>query len=152
MEGATFSASVWHKASENLDFWVRWAQNDIDRMTRIHFDTDLFFGSTDVGDSAYDNDNTEWSAQVNFNWAPAWRAYIRTQANESDGKSAITGSTFSNTLFILQNYSDIEGGLTYSFARNVYVGARLRVFEYNDRNNALDYDGEIFSIVAGLDF
>jgi hypothetical protein len=152
MEGATFSASVWHKASEDLDFWVRWAQNDIDRMTRIHFDTDFFFGSTDVGDSVYDNDNTEWSGQVNLSWASAWRAYFRFQVNESDGKSSITGSTFSNTLVILQDYSDVEGGLTYSFAGNLYVGARLRSFDYDDQNDGLDYDGEIFSIVAGLHF
>ncbi len=151
-KGDTYSASVWHKASENLDFWIRWAQNDIDRTTRIHFDTDFFFGSTDVGDSIYDNDYTAWSGQVNFSWASAWRAYFRTQVNKSDGKNSITGSTFSNTLVILQDYSDVEGGVTYSFASNMYVGARLRSFDYDDFNNALDYDGEILSIVAGFNF
>jgi hypothetical protein len=152
VEGDTLSASLWRKQGENLDFWVRWAQNNVDRMIRIHFDTDLFFGSTDVGDSVYDNDNTELSGQVNFSWASAWRAYFRAQVNKADGKSAITGSTFSNTLVILQDYSDIEGGLTYSFPSNWYVGARVRSFDYDDFNNALDYDGEMFFLVAGLHF
>ena len=32
------------------------------------------------------------------------------------------------------------------------LGERFRSFDYDDLNDDLDYDGEIFSIVAGLHF
>ena len=55
-------------------------------------------------------------------------------------------------LAVVQEYADIEGGLTYSFPSNYYLGARVRSFDYDDYNDLLDYDGEILSVIAGLRF
>jgi hypothetical protein len=151
VEGTSYSASLWHRPNPNFDFWVRWAQHEIDRVTRMHFNIDGFF-ATDVGNSVYGNNNTEFAGGVNFSWATRWKAFVRAQFNESDGDSAITGATYSSSLAILQDYADMEGGLTHTFPNDYYVGARLRTFDYDDHNDALDYDGDIFSIVAGLRF
>ena len=120
-------------------------------MTRTHFNLDGFF-NTDVGNSVYNNDNTEFSAQVNYSWATRWKAFLRGTFNESDGDNAITGSVFSSNRVILQDFSDIEGGLTYTFPKDYYVGARFRTFDYDDHNDALDYDGDILSVIAGYRF
>ena len=150
-EGTTTSIAVWHKPSQEFDFWVRYSRHDIDRVTRTHFNLDGFF-NTDVGNSVYNNDNTEFSAQVNYSWAKRWKAFLRGTFNESDGDNAITGSTYSSSLMILQDYSDLEGGLTYSFPKDYYVGARFRSFDYDDHNDALDYSGDILSVIAGYRF
>jgi hypothetical protein len=151
-EGTTISALIWHRANENFDFWFRWAEHDIDRVIRIHYDTDGFFGATDVGDSIYGSNNTEWSGQLNYSWASRWKAFVRAQLNESDGENSIVGTMYANTLVILQDYSDIEAGVTYTFPKQMYLGARFRSFDYDDDNDSLDYDGEIVSIVAGMHF
>ena len=150
-EGTTWSLAVFHKPTEDFDFWVRWAEHDFDRVTRTHFNLDTFFG-TDVGDSVYDNTNTEFSGQVNYRWAGRWKAYVRARINESDGNNDLVGSTYTNRLVILQDYSDFEGGLTYTFPKDYYVGAGFRTFDYDDHNDALDYDGDILSVIAGLRF
>jgi hypothetical protein len=131
---------------------VRWAEYDIDRVTRIHFDTDGFFDATDVGDSIYGNINTAWSWQVNFNSGSRWKAYFLAQINESKGENSITGSMYSYAINIFQDYSSLEGGVTYTLPRDAYIGARFRSFDYDDDNVDLNYDGGIFTIVAGLQF
>lgn len=150
-EGTTYSASLWHKQSDSFDFWVRWAQNEVDRVTRIHFDTSVF-GATDVGDSVYGNDNTALSGQLNFSWSPRFKAFVRAQHNDSDGRSSILGSMYTNTIPILQEYMDIEAGVTCSLPKDLYVGLRVKTFEYDDFNDSLDYDGEVFSVRVGMHF
>ena len=52
----------------------------------------------------------------------------------------------------MQDFSDAEAGLTYSFDNGIYVGGRVRVFDYDDANDRLDYDGSIIAAVVGLEF
>jgi hypothetical protein len=151
IEGSTYSVLLWNRTSEKLDFWLRWAQYDLDRITRIHFNLDTFF-ATDVGDSVYGVDNTEWSGQLNFSWAAPWRAFLRLRFNESDGASSIVGTNFADTFLVLQDYTDVEGGLTYTFPRGAYLGGRVRSFNYDDGNSLLSYDGQIVSVLAGYRF
>ena len=77
---------------------------------------------------------------------------MRARVHDSDGDNDIVGPTFTNAILIDQASYDAEGGVTYAFLSGLYVGGRIRFFEYDDGNDGLDYDGEIFSIVAGLDF
>jgi hypothetical protein len=151
MEGETYSASFWHKASKSFDYWFRWAQSDFDSVVALQFDTD-FFGIGERGDSLYDNTSNQWAGQVNFSWARPWKGFLRFRINDSNGNNVITGPTFTNNLIIGQDYSDVEGGLTYTFLSGLYVGGRYRVFDYDDQNDLLDYDGDIFTIVLGVGF
>jgi hypothetical protein len=54
---------------------------------------------------------------------------------------------------IKQTYQDAEIGLTYTLSSGVYVGGTYRVFDYDDDVNGLvDYDGNIFTVLAGSTF
>ncbi|MDH3785597.1 MAG: hypothetical protein OEV00_09765, partial [Acidobacteriota bacterium] len=151
-EGTTYSGRVWHRPSSALDYWFSWSQNDVDSAFRIRFDTEVFFNSAENGDSIYDSQSTELAAQVNINWSDQWKLFFRTSMNDASGHNRIAGVTFSNNIDIMQDYSDFEVGLTHTFDNGVYVGGRLRMFDYNDVNDRMDYDGDIFALTAGLRF
>lgn len=151
-EGSTVSASFWHRPNDNLDYWFRWARQDVKSVTRVRYDTELFFNSTEVGDSVYDNTSTEWATGLNVSWGKPWRAHVRLRINESDGRNDVLGPTFTNRLLLLQDYADLEAGVTYAFENGLYVGGRLRAFDYDDVNDRMDYEGEIVSLLAGMRF
>ena len=151
-EGSTVSVGFWHRANENLDYWFRWAEQDVERVTRVRYDTEAFFNSTEVGDSVYDNTSTLWTAGINVKWGEPWQAFLRIRVNESDGSNDLAGPTFTNRFVLLQDYSDVEAGVTYAFDNGLYFGGRLRTFDYDDANDRMDYDGEIVSVLAGLRF
>jgi len=92
------------------------------------------------------------AGQINFSWSTPWRAFLIARINDAEGDNSILGPTLTNQLIIDQDFYDAEFGLTYTFRSSVYVGGRFRVFDYDDANDRMDYDGEIFSIVAGLTF
>ena len=81
-----------------------------------------------------------------------WKLFFRARINDANGHNRITGTTFSNNIDIMQDFSDIEVGLTYTFDNGVYVGGRIRMFDYDDVNDRMDYDGDIVSLTAGLSF
>jgi hypothetical protein len=150
-ESSTYSVSFWHKANRMLDYWFRWAQHDFDRVTRVHYDLDPF-GMAENGDSIFTSDSTEWAGHVNFNWAEQWRSFLRVRVNDSSGANDLAGPTFVNGLIIDQDFSDVEVGLTYTFGNGLYLGGRYRIFDYDDFNDRMDYDGDIFTLLAGLSF
>jgi hypothetical protein len=150
-EGTSYSAAFWHKANQKLDYWFRWAQQDFDRMVRTHYDLDPF-GIAENGDSIYTSDSTEWAGHVNYDLAEQWRGFVRIRVNDSSGANGLTGQIYTTGLIIDQDFSDVEAGLTYTFPRGLYLGGRYRIFDYNDYDNRLDYDGDIFTLVAGFSF
>ena len=74
------------------------------------------------------------------------------RVNDSDGNDGLAGPTYTNDIVIAQDFSDVEAGVTYTFPSRLYLGGRYRLFDYDDVNDRLDYDGAIFSLVAGLNF
>jgi len=148
----TVSARISHRPVRGVDYWLSWTRSDVDSSVRVRFDTEQFFNSAENGDSIYENRSTEVAAQLNVTWAEVWRVFFRARVNDADGKNEIAGVTYSNTLDLVQDFSDAEVGLTYSFDNGVYAGARLRSFDYDDANDRLDYDGEILSLVLGYRF
>ncbi len=151
-EGMTYSARIWHRPAPGLDYWFSWARSDVDSAVRIRFDTEEFFNSAENGDSIYDNLSTELAGQVNVSWDEVWRLFFRARINDADGHNRIAGATFSNTFDLVQDFSDVEVGLTHSFDNGMYVGGRFRMFDYDDVNDRLDYDGDIIAVVVGLEF
>jgi hypothetical protein len=148
-EGETYSARISHRPTTDVDYWFSWTRSDVDSAVRVRFDTDLFLGAEN-GDSTYSNRSTELAAQINAKWHDTWSTFLRARINSADGSNRLEGMTFSSNIALVQDYSDVEAGLTYSFKKGVYVGARVRMFEYNDINDRLDYDGDIIALVAGM--
>ncbi|MHC4990578.1 MAG: hypothetical protein ACYTGC_06315 [Planctomycetota bacterium] len=151
-EGTIYSARIWHRPTPDVDYWFSWTRSDVDRKVRIRFDTEEFFNSGENGDSIYDNLSTDLAGQVNIRWNDTWRLFFRARINDADGTDRITGATFSNTIDLSQDFSDAEVGLTYSFENGLYVGGRVRMFDHDDANDRLDYDGDIISVVVGYRF
>lgn len=151
IESTTYSASFWHKATPNLDYWFRWAEQELDSAVAVYFDTD-FFGIAENGYSVYDRKSTQWAGRVNFSWSPPWKGFARFRINDSTGDDSLVGPTFVNPLVIDQGWSDVEVGVTYAIRAGLYVGGRYRFVDYDDHNDLLDYDGGIFTFVTGLTF
>lgn len=152
MAGSTYSVSFWHKANADLDYWFRWARRDVDSRVAVLFDTDLFFNSSDNGNSIYASTSDEWAVQINYRGFEHWSTFVRARVNNSDGDNDLVGTTFVRRLPIAQDYADWEVGATYDFKNGLYVGGRFRSFDYDDANDRLDYDGEILSLVLGYRF
>jgi len=150
-EGNSLSASFWHKANQKLDYWFRWAQQDFDRVVRVRYDLDPF-GIAENGDSSYAIDSTEWAGHVNLNWAKQWKGFLRLRVNDASGANDLAGTLYTNSLMIGQDFSDLEAGVTYTFPRGLYLGGRYRIFDYDDLNDRMDYDGDIFTLIAGFSF
>jgi hypothetical protein len=151
IESESYAVSFWHKAGSRVDYWLRWAEQGLDSVVAVSFDTGSF-GIAESGNSVYENTSNLWSGQVNFSWARAWRGFVRFRYNDSAGNNDIVGTTYMNNLVINQDYSDVEAGVTYAFKSGLYIGGRYRVFSYDDFNNRLDYDGNVLTLVAGLGF
>jgi hypothetical protein len=151
-EGTTYSARIWHRPVADVDYWFSWARHDVDSAVRIRFDTEEYYNSAENGDSIYDNLSTEFAGRVNIRWDDTWRLFFRARINDADGQNRFSGVTYSKTIALVQDFSDVEVGLTYAFDNGMYVGGRYRMFDYDDVNDRMDYDGEILSLVAGLEF
>jgi hypothetical protein len=150
-DGESFSARISHRPGGGVDYWFSWARSDVDSVVRVRFDTDDFFNSAENGDSTYANVSTELAGRINIRWHESWKLFLSARLNDADGHNRIAGTTYSNTVDILQDFSDVEAGLTRSFANGMYVGGRLRMFDYDDVNDNLDYDGEVVSFVVGVE-
>lgn len=152
IEGTTAAVALWHQPHQDFDYQLRWAKQEVDSVVRVLFDTELFFNSTEIGDSIYDSDTTQWSGQANIRWSGNWKAFVRGQLNDADGDNSLIGPAFRNTLLIDQDYLDLELGITHTLKSGVYLGGRLRHFDYDDARRQFAYDGEILTLVAGLSF
>ncbi len=165
-EGTTHSVAFWHKANENVDYMLRYAEQEIDTRVGVRFDL-AGFNLADDGDSVFQNDNTQLSAYLNYRWSEAWKIHARYTMTESEGHNLLFGdaSGLVNDEVIAQDYDDWELGLTYLLPNGLYFGADYRDFEYDDgghrldglgavlfSNDGLDYKGQIVSLRAGLTF
>ena len=130
-------------------------QQQIDSDVRVVFDQDQgVFGTVEDGNSIFDNDNTQWSARVNVDCTERWSGYVQYWMTESDGDDLLIGDVTGllNNEMIGQEYRDIGLGVTYNFPTGVFVGAGFRDLDYDDLNDLLDYDGQIFTIRGGTTF
>jgi hypothetical protein len=152
-EGTNWSAAFWHKANDNVDYLLRYAENEIDTITGTAFDTDIF-GVTEPGLSIFANDNTSGQVQINFRSKSPWSGFVRYWMTESEGNDIVLGDVVGviNDEVIAQDYEDGEIGVRYTFQGGLFVGAAFRSFDYDDRNDLLDYEGEILTINAGMTF
>ncbi len=153
-EGTYWSLAFSHQAGQRLNYTLSYAEQDIDTATPIVFDT-AAFGGTDTGDTLFDVDHTQGSAQINYDFTSAWRSFLRYSMTEAEGDNVFVGDTTGviSEGLIQEEYSDVEVGLSYHFPSGLYVGGSYRDFEYDDDGNELvPYDGEIFTIRAGLTF
>ena len=152
-EGTTLSASFWHRPSERIDYALRYAEQDVDSSVGVTFDT-AGFGGTETGDSLFVNDNTQYSAHVNFSCRDGWNSFVRYWYAESDGDNVLDGDVTGivNTELIAQEFENIEAGVTYTFDSGILLGGSFRLFDYDDRNDLLDYDGEILTLRVGTRF
>ncbi len=153
-EGTTWSGNFWHKPNDDLDYGVRYARQEIDSNVRVVFDRD--FGPPPPiqdGNSIFDTDNTQFGCHARYAWSN-FTANLRWASVESDGDNLALGDVdgLLNNAVIDQDYQDIELGLTYSFDSGMYLGASFRDFDYDDGNDLLDYEGDIFTVRAGLTF
>lgn len=157
-EGTSWAVAFFHKANEQLDYLFRYAEQDIETATPIVFDISSFNfafpGDTEPGGSFFDTDHTQGLAQINWSWSPPWRAYLRYMMAESDGSDLFTGvsSGVISDEVINQEYMDVEAGLLYTFPGGLFLGGSFRLFDYDDENDLLDYEGEILEIRSGLTF
>ncbi len=153
---STASSTAWnvswfHKATDWIDYLLRYSQQNVDTNTDI-----IVAGGTPPvpGLSVYDVDTTHGLIQVNFRPAERWAAWVRSWLSDADGVNPLIapGFTDNETARILQDYRDAEVGVRYTFPSKIFVGGSYRVFDYDDRNDLLDYDGSIFTLNAGMAF
>lgn len=152
-ESQVWSVAFSHRANETFDYAFEYADGEIDGTTAVIFDT-AAFGGTESGSSAYMNDYTRWSARLNARIDEHWSAWIRFATNESDGNDLLLGNVsgvVSNAV-LDQDFTDGELGVRHTFDSGMWLGASFRSFDYDEFNDLLDYDGEIFSILAGINF
>jgi hypothetical protein len=154
VEGSTWSAAFWHKANKMVSYTFRYAEQEVDSMVGVVIDQDDFGGAVEAGDSIFNNDNTQYSGQVNLDWAEAWKTFVRYWFAEADGNNLLSGeiSGVVNDRPLGQEFRNAEIGLTYSFGGGIFVGASLRDIDYDDVNDLLDYDGQIFTLRLGTTF
>jgi hypothetical protein len=153
IKGTTWSGSFWHQPSGGVDYMLNYAQQEIDNSVFVVFDQDGF-GAVEPGDSLFANDNTQYSGQVNFRWARRWAGHVRLWYAESDGNNVLVGeiSGVVDDQIIMQEFRNAEVGLIYTFESGIFLGASARSFDYDDYNDLLDYDGEIFTLRLGTNF
>jgi hypothetical protein len=165
-DGSSHAVSFWHAPRSGLDYLFRYAEQEVESVIGVTFDT-AGFGAVEQGDSIVDVESSQLAAHINYSWAPEWKVHLRYLTTESEGNNVLLGSSSGlvNDEQIEQDYDDTEVGVTYRFESGLWVGVALRDFDYDDggrrldgmgtvlfRNNGLDYDGEIFTIKAGLSF
>jgi hypothetical protein len=165
-EGTSYSVAFWHAPRQGLDYLFRYTDQDVESVIGVTFDT-AGFGAVEQGDSIVDVDSDQFAAYINYSWAPEWKVHLRYLTTESEGNNVLFGSVngLVNDEQIEQEYEDATIGVTYTFETGLWVGVDLREFDYDDggrrvdsagsvlfRNNGLDYDGQIFTIRAGLAF
>lgn len=151
-KGTTYSAGFSHEVDSSLRYWLRWARRDVDSEVRIRYDTGLLFGDARNGFSVYDNESTEWAGRIDWAWSEPWESFLSFRRSDSDGGDDFLGPSFTQMYVINQDYSDAEVGVTRNLRSGLYVGARFRTFDYDDQNDRLDYDGEMLTLLAGLEF
>jgi hypothetical protein len=163
IEGTTWSGSFWYQPSRVIDFMIRFSEQDIDSVANVVFDT-AGFGGTDTGLDVFDNTNKEAMFRVNLRWSEPWRLYLQYWLTDSDGTNPLIDSSGANldclpggagavcAPLIGQEYADAEIGLRYTFDSGIYVGGSYRDFDYDDVNALVDYDGTIFTLLAGVTF
>jgi hypothetical protein len=88
IDGTTWSGSFWYRPIPAVDFLLRYAEQEIDSVTNVIYDLDLF-GSTAPGTSVFDNTNEDLLVRVNFSWAEPWNAYVRYWSTQSDGANPL---------------------------------------------------------------
>ena len=162
LDGTTWSASFWYRPVASVDFLLRYAEQEIDSIASLIYDTGGF-GGTESGVSVFDDTNKEGLVQVNFSWADRWNAHARYMMVESDGNNPLIGDLTGRVncsspgapvcnSAIGQDYDDAEVGLTYTFPSGIYFGGTFRSFDYDDVNDLVDYDGDIVTFIAGMNF
>lgn len=150
-EGTTLSVGMWHEVGPKVRYWCRWARHDVESDVRLRYDLALF-NDAENGDSIYENVATSIAGQVEVVPADPWKVYLRGRIQQSDGSNRIEGGTFATDIALLQDFTDLEAGVTYSFPNGLYVGGRYRTFEYDDDDVRLDYDGDMVYGIAGYRF
>ncbi len=152
-EATTYSGAIWHRPSDDFDYLLRYARQEVDSDSRIRFDT-AGFGGTELGNSIFANDNDQIYGRVNFSWAKPWRAWVSLWLTESDGDNIINGDVTGvvTNVPIMQDFTNWEAGLRHEWPSGLFGGLAFRAFDYDDVNNLLDYDGSIFEISGGMRF
>ena len=112
-----------------------------------------------------DVDNTQILGRVNWRGDSGWNGSVQYWMTESDGVNIIDGTTLNNLQTIDQKYRDVEVSLGYDLPSGLSLGASFRDFDYDDGairqlsgqpvesiGDRIDYDGQIFTVRAGLKF
>lgn len=153
-KGSNGSLAWSNEIGGTVDYSIRYAWQEIATDTRIVLDT-AGFGGTDPGDSLFDTDYSQWTADLRFRRGmTGWNGHVRVWWTDADGTSLFAGDTLGdvNRERVDRTFTDFEVGVQYAFDSGIYAGARVRSFDYDDVRNRFDYDGSILSLVAGMRF
>jgi hypothetical protein len=151
--GTTWAAAFWHRPSELWDYFVRYSNQELDGYAEVILDG-AGFGSVFDGLTAFATDNDYLTARVNVRPTRAWLIFARYTLARADGLNSAEGPEegLPSVLSIVQDYSDAELGVTRFLKSKLYFGGSLRLLDYDDANDLLDYDGTIVTVHIGTSF
>jgi hypothetical protein len=161
-EGTSYSGSIWHRISARTSYMVTYTSQDIDTEAAILFDTSVFDfiggcgapGSCENGDTFFDTEYTSLTGQLNIAFTDAWEGLFRVMMAEEDGDNVFMGDTSGviSSGDIDQDFLDWEAGVKYRLPSGLFVGGSVRGFDFEDVNDAQNYDGTIVTARAGFEF
>lgn len=152
-EGDTWSAAFWHKPNRYLEYSLGYSEQGLDATTQILFDGPGF-GANEDGTTQFDDTNRFIHAQFMVHFSDRWDGFLRYIDSEADGTNPFRGevSGLISLSPLNQEYQEWELGLTRRFPSGLFVGGSVREIDYKDVNTALDYDGTILTVRAGIRF
>ena len=160
-EGTTWSVAFQHAPSERIDYMLRYANQDVESFAEVIYDGAGFGGPTALitdATSFYTTDNDYIEARINYRPSPVWRFFLHYGSSDAEGRNESDGTDLNavpavpSTLRIVQDYVRSELGGRYTLGSGLFFGAELGIFDYDDRNDLLDYDGTSIVLHAGLEF
>ena len=145
-DSSRWDITLTHNPVKKVDYLLRYADQTLTS------DTAAIQGG-EPGRILYEANTTHAMAQVNFRPGDRWSAFVRGWIADADGLDEIVADNFTDgEPNFTQDYTDGELGLRHTFRNSVFVGGSVRYFDYDDRNDLLDYDGTILTFNGGLAF
>lgn len=155
-EGNSLGLGVTYQPSPRVDLMLRYSMQEVETVADSLLDR---ASTTEFPDrSTYDADSDIIEAAFSFRPSPRWQGFVRVLLSESDAENGAFGgdlstvTTLPSVLPIDQDFQHYELGGRYTLDSGIFFGVSAGIFDYDDVNDLLDYDGTTLEFSAGAAF
>ncbi len=155
-EGNSLGLGVTYQPSPRIDLMLRYSMQEVETVADSLLDR---ASTTEFPDrSTYDADSDIIEAAFSFRPSPRWQGFVRVLLSESDAENGAFGgelstvTTLPSVLPIDQDFQHYELGGRYTLDSGIFFGVSAGIFDYDDVNDLLDYDGTTLEFSAGAAF